>query len=179
MAIKTNYRSKHRKRRRYYPKLQVETNKHVGDDYQEKYIRLLADFENYKQRMNSEKSMLVKYANENLLVDFLPSLSLLENAVNTQTNDAQLAAYLAGFKMINDQIFSSLESKGLSKIEQSNIKFDPKIHNAIQIEINKDIEDDLVLKVISNGYKLNDKVIMHAKVKINKQEAVEEKEKNE
>jgi molecular chaperone GrpE len=154
-------------------------NTNNKDQFEEKYIRLLADFENYKQRVNQERIEITKYANEGLLTDFLPTLSLLNAAVNSKNNDPTIHAYLAGFKMINDQIFNSLESKGLQIINQEQGLFDPVIHNAIEVSVNPELEEDKILKVISQGYKLNGKVIMHAKVKINKQKPIEEKETNE
>lgn len=132
------------------------------------YVRLLADFDNYKKRVAETQVNERKYANEGLLIDFLPSLELLNSAVNSNVADPNVNAYLQGFKMISDNILNALESNGVNKISQIS-KFDPNLHEAIQTDWDETKAEDEILKVITNGYTLNGKVIMHSKVKINKQ----------
>jgi molecular chaperone GrpE len=141
--------------------------KQTQEGYEAMYLRLLADFENYKKRNIEMQANEKKYANEDLLIDFLPTLELLNSAVNSNVSDPNISAYLQGFKMISDNIFNALESNGVKRISQIN-KFDPKIHEAIQMDWDETKKEDDILKVISNGYTLNGKVIIYAKVKINK-----------
>lgn len=125
--------------------------------------RLQAEFENYKKRTEKEKSEFVKFSNSNLISKLLPILDNFELALK---NKHKKDDFIQGTEMIYNEFIQILKEIGLEKIQAQNQKFDPYLHEALLQE--KSNKDNIVLEELQTGYKLNDKVLRHTKVKISK-----------
>jgi len=143
----------------------------------EEKLRIKADAENFKKRINEEKTRDRKYASTNLIHDLLIPLDQLKKVVSVETDSKELNNYLIGFKMINNSIYQVLEEDGLKEINALNQKFDPNFHYAVEKENNKEIEDGVITEVITTGYMYKDRILRAALVKVN--EWSEEDENNE
>lgn len=129
-----------------------------------KYMRLMADFQNYKKRVEKEKGDIYAYANEKLVSELLTVIDNFERALMHQSADESFAE---GMKMIFKQLAGVLEKAGLEEINAEGEEFDPNFHNAVMTEDNPDFESGRVTEVLQKGYLLNKKVIRPSMVKVN------------
>ena len=132
----------------------------------ERYMRLMAEFQNYKKRAAKEKTDTLQYANEKIVADLLPVIDNFERALATETDD--LEGYAKGMQLIFEQLKKALENAGLEEIKAQDEAFDPNVHNAVMTESLEDKEDGTVTKVLQKGYKLRDKVVRPSMVAVNK-----------
>lgn len=129
-----------------------------------KYLRLLADFQNYKRRAEKEKNDIYAYANEKIVSQLLECIDNFERALNHECADAK---YAEGMEMIFKQFTGVLEKAGLEEIVAEGVEFDPNFHNAVMTEDNDAFESGHVTEVLQKGYTLNKKVIRPSMVKVN------------
>ena len=132
----------------------------------ERYMRLMAEFQNFKRRAAKEKSDIHAFANERLIGDLLPVMDNFERALETETEDIE--GYAKGMQLIFEQMKTALEKAGLKVIEALGLDFDPNVHNAVMTDNTEEYENDKISKVLQKGYKLNDKVIRPSMVAVNK-----------
>jgi len=123
---------------------------------------------NYRKRKDEEVSKLLKYCNEDLIQDILPSLDNFERAILLDDNNLEdeLSKFLSGFKMIYCHIKDALVKYGVKEIDGANKPFDPTYHNAVLTEKVEGVESGMILEVLQKGYLLKDKVIRTAMVKV-------------
>ncbi|MGC2872101.1 nucleotide exchange factor GrpE [Ihubacter sp. mB4P-1] len=131
---------------------------------QTKYLRLMADFQNFKRRAEKEKGDIYAYANEKIVVELLAVMDNFERALQHEAADESFAE---GMKMIFKQLTGVLEKAGLEEIKAEGEDFDPNFHNAVMTEDNADYESGKVTEVLQKGYLLNKKVIRPSMVKVN------------
>ena len=143
-----------------------EEAKKAEEAESERYMRLMAEFQNFKRRVAREKSDIHAYANEKIVGELLPVLDNFERALSTEGGD--LEAYAKGMQLIFEQLRKALENAGLEEIKAMDETFDPNVHNAVMTENLEDKEDGTVTKVLQKGYKLKDKVIRPSMVAVNK-----------
>ncbi len=132
----------------------------------ERYMRLMAEFQNYKRRAAKEKTDTLQYANEKIVGDLLPVLDNFERALETKTEDIE--AYVKGMQLIFEQLKTALGTAGLEEIKAMDESFDPNVHNAVMTETIEDKEDGTITKVLQKGYKLRDRVVRPSMVAVNK-----------
>ena len=142
----------------------AEAKSEEDEAWQSKYMRLMADFQNFKRRTEKEKTDLYSYANEKIVSDLLVVIDNFERALSVETADEK---FLEGMQMIHKQFFDVLVKAGLEEIEAEGIDFDPNFHNAVMTEDNPDFESGKVTAVLQKGYMLNKKVIRPSMVKVN------------
>lgn len=130
----------------------------------ERYMRLMAEFQNFKRRAAREKSDIHAYANEKIVGELLPVLDNFERALQTESGD--LEGYAKGMELIFTQLKTALEHAGLSEIPALGEEFDPNVHNAVMTEQSEEHDDGKISKVLQKGYKLNDKVIRPSMVAV-------------
>lgn len=133
------------------------------EELKNQLLRLQADFVNYKNRTEREKSNSIILANEGLILKLLPVLDNFNRAfahVNLE-DDA-----VKGFVMIKDQFESILKSEMVEEIESDGVTFDPNLHNAVMTESKEGVESGIVLETFEKGYKIKDKVIRPSMVKV-------------
>ena len=141
-----------------------EPEKSAEEQESERYMRLMAEFQNFKRRAAREKSDIHAYANEKIIGELLPVLDNFERALETRGDDIE--AYSKGMELIFTQLRTALEHAGLEEIPALGEEFDPNIHNAVMTEQSEEHDDGKVSKVLQKGYKLNDKVIRPSMVAV-------------
>lgn len=129
----------------------------------EKYLRLAAEYDNFRKRSQRERDGLYADIKADTLLKFLPVYDNLERALNTPTADE---AYRKGVEMIMGQFNQTLEKLGISEIEALGKTFDPNMHNAVMHVEDESFGENEVVEVFQKGFKLNDKVIRFAMVKV-------------
>ena len=136
-----------------------------AEQWKDKYIRLVAEFENYKKRTLKEKSELILNGSEKTVAAILPILDDFERATADKTEDPQ--AIKEGYELIYKKFLKALETLGVHKIETDNADFDVDYHEAIAMVPGMgDDKKGKVIDCVQTGYTLNDKVIRHAKVAV-------------
>ena len=131
----------------------------------DRFIRLYAEFENFRRRSNKERLEVISSANAGLLKDLLPVLDDFERAIinNDQVTDIEIVK--EGFALIQNKFKSILDSKGLKEMNAKGEPFDSELHEAIaNIPVSEEEQKGKVIDDIEKGYYLNDKVIRFAKV---------------
>ncbi len=146
-----------------YKKLQQE-----AADYKDKFVRLYAEFENVRKRMEREKAEFAKYANEELLVDFLSILDGLLQAVESVKEHPQDGAFLKGIELVIAQINGLLKRYNVTAIVAKGKPFDHDCHEVLMQEETDAFPENIVMEEFQRGYRLGDKVIRTTKVKIAK-----------
>ena len=127
------------------------------------YLRLLAEYDNYRKRSQREKDALYADIRADTLKKFLPVYDNLVRALNQSTADE---AYRKGVEMIMAQFNKTLESLGVEKIESLGKAFDPAIHNAVMHVDDEEKGENEIVEVFQEGFRLGDKVIRFAMVKV-------------
>ncbi len=136
-------------------------------DAKDKYLRQVAEFDNYRKRTMKEKTELILNGGEKILTSLLPLLDDMERAAKNMENANDVQALKDGLDLIFKKFMTILESNGLKKIETENQDFNTDFHEAIaMIPAPSDNLKGKVIDCVQTGYKLNDKVIRHAKVAI-------------
>lgn len=131
----------------------------------DKYVRLLAEFQNYKRRTAKEKTDIRTYANEKIAGDLLPVMDNFERALATNAGDDP-EAYAKGMAMIFDQLKTALNNVGVKEVEALGEDFDPTRHNAVMHSESEEYEEGKVCMVLQKGYELNGKIIRAAMVAV-------------
>ena len=145
--------------------------KEVSDEYKKKYedmqgkfVRLQADFANFKRRSNEEKTTYVSLGVEKLAIAILPVLDNFNRALD-MVEEKDSTVY-EGMEMLAKQLEEALEKNGIKEMEVEGKEFDPNFHHAVLMEARDDMEAGLVSVVLQKGYLLDDKVIRPAMVKV-------------
>lgn len=134
-------------------------------DLKDKYLRLLADFENYKRRTSKERIELFKTANQELMVALLPVLDDFDRTRQHTAAATDAQAVRDGLDIVYNKLTKMLQQKGLQPMEAVGQAFDAELHEAItQIPAPSDDLRGKVVDAVERGYYLNDKVLRHAKV---------------
>lgn len=140
-------------------KLQAEVNQ-----WKDKFLRKMAEFDNYKKRIEQDQIQLVKYANEKLIKDLLEVVDDFERTLTFSKEELKNNSVYQGVEMIYNKLMKILSDYGLKKIEALNQPFDFNYHEAL-LQVPKDgVEPMTVVEEVQKGYMLNDKVIRHTKV---------------
>ena len=127
------------------------------------YLRLAAEYDNYRKRSQKEKESLYTDIRSETVEKFLPVYDNLERALAQETQDA---AFKKGVEMTMNQLVSVMEKLGVESFGAAGDHFDPQLHNAVMHEDNEDFDENTVSDVFLKGYKLGDKVIRHSVVKV-------------
>jgi molecular chaperone GrpE len=133
----------------------------------DKYVRLYAEFDNFRRRTAKEKLDLIQTAGEGVIKDLIPVLDDLERALNTMTQSEQAAPFKDGIELIRQKFLNTLTSKGLKTMDAKGKPFDSDWHEAItQIPAPEEALKGCVVDEVEKGYLLGEKVIRYAKVVI-------------
>ena len=141
---------------------QLEEKQQKIEELTDTLKRLQADFENFKKRIDKEKTEFVKYAHADVIAQMLPVLDSFEIALNNTSDNEKFAE---GMKIIFAQFYLTLEAEGLHPIKAEGEKFDPYRHEVLMKE-ESDKPEGTILEEFQKGYMLNDKVLRFSKVKI-------------
>ena len=132
-----------------------------------KYLRLMAEFQNYKKRVAKEKSDIHSYANEKIVTELLEVLDNFERALAAD-NSTDVEGYTQGMKLIFDQLLGVLTKSGLVEVKALGEEFDPSMHNAVMTADSEEYDSNKVCSVLQKGYTLNGKVIRPSMVTVAK-----------
>lgn len=136
-------------------------------ELKDKYLRQAAEFDNYRKRIIKEKSELILNGGENVINSLLPVIDDFERALANIDKSEDTETLKTGVELIYQKLLKALEANGLKAIETSNADFDTDFHEAVaMIPAPSDDFKGKVVDCVQKGYKLNDKVIRHAKVAV-------------
>lgn len=146
-------------------------------ELENKVLMSQAELINYRKRKDEETSNLLKYANQDLILDLIPVIDNFERAIKLDDNNLsdELSKFLTGFKMMYGQLVEIMKKFGLEEIECLGREFNPNEMEALMVDSDQEKEDNIVLDVLMKGYRLKDRVIRPATVKVNKLENENEK----
>lgn len=137
-------------------------------DLNQRFLRVAADFDNYKRRTVQEKEDLVKYSNAKIMGELLPVLDAFQLALKNPGESQEAQNVIKGVEMLYRQIMQVLEQAGMSKIEAVSQPFDPKLHEAIMQVDDDSVPEDTVVEELRAGYVLNERVIRPSMVKVSR-----------
>ncbi len=159
---------------------EIEKLKQDNQELQSKVQLTQAEMINYRKRKEEETASRLKYANQDLISELILVLDNFERAIKLDDNDLtdELSKFLAGFKMMYANLDDILKKYGVVEIECLDKEFDPNLMQALMIDHDPNFKDDEVIEVLLKGYKLKDRVIRPASVKVNKLENDNEGEDN-
>ncbi len=132
-------------------------------EQEDKYLRLLAEYDNYRKRSQKEKDAAWTNAKADTVKAFLPVYDNLDRALKQETADE---AYAKGVQMTMTQLKTVLEKLGLEEIPALGETFNPEVHDAVMHTDDESLGENVVAEVFQTGFKLGDKVIRHAMVKV-------------
>lgn len=132
-------------------------------EFKDRYLRTLADFENYRKRADREKSDFYKYALQSVLKELLPVLDNFDRALD---HAEQGDDFHRGVALIYKQLLDTLRKHGVTPIDESGVKFNPNIHEAVMSEEDTSVPAQTVTLVMQKGYSLHDRLLRPAMVKV-------------
>lgn len=138
-------------------------------EYKDKYLRLLAEMDNTRKRLQKEKLETAKYSIDSAMADLLQPIDNLENALKfTDQLSPEVKNWATGFQMILSQLKDVLHSHGIIAFASEGTDFDPHKHEAVEMEETNDYPEGIVIKEFVRGYKSGDRTIRPARVKVSK-----------
>jgi molecular chaperone GrpE len=157
--------SKSKKKKQPSKAEELEEIKIQYTELNDKFLRLFADFDNYRKNCNKDKIDLIKTASQRVIEGLLPVLDDFDRAIEANKERNESDEQLDGFTLIYNKLFTFLKQQGLQPMDSLGKEFDTDYHDAVtQIPAPSDDMKGKVVDVIQKGYLLNDKIIRHAKV---------------
>ncbi|PPA71464.1 nucleotide exchange factor GrpE [Jeotgalibacillus proteolyticus] len=138
-----------------------------AEEAENRYLRLRADFDNYRRRIQKEAEAKEKYRAQSLISNILPALDNFERALNIEASDEQTQSLLKGMQMVHSSLLEALKGEGLEVIESVGQPFDPNLHQAVMQVSEEGTESNTVIEEFQKGYRLKDRVIRPSMVKVN------------
>lgn len=172
-ALEQEMASKDRPETNTEDQTDAEQTEHVLEEeiqeLRDKYLRLFAEFDNFKKRSLKEKIEMSKMAGQEVIRSLLPILDDFDRARKTALNPENKDSFSEGVDLVYHKLYSTLQQQGLKEMEIVDGEFDPELHDAItDIEVQDPKLKGKIIDVIEKGYLLNDKIIRHAKVIVGK-----------
>ncbi len=139
------------------------------DEAKDRYIRLFAEFENMRKRHDRERSQIIKYAHEEVIIEMLGFFEDFERVITAaRANPSNAPELVKGIDMIYGRMQQLLKKYDVREVEAAGRKFDHNFHEALMVEESAEHEDGVVLEVFQKGFMLGDRVVRTAKVKVSK-----------
>jgi molecular chaperone GrpE len=142
-----------------------EKEKECAVNY-DKYLRAVAELDNYKKRTAREKTDIIKYGKEDVIRDMLPFVDSLDRALEHAESNTDIQAFKEGLKLIQDQLLCSLKKHGVERIECTGKEFDPNFHEAMLQADSEHYEENKVIGEFERGYLLNGRLLRPSKVSV-------------
>ncbi|MFD2671584.1 nucleotide exchange factor GrpE [Marinicrinis sediminis] len=136
------------------------------EEQKDRYLRLQAEFDNFRRRSRQEKEETAKYASSKVMEQLLPIVDNFERAVNSSNSSDDYDALKKGLDMILRQLGQLMEQEGIKPIEAVGQPFNPELHQAVMQVESEDHEEGIVVEELQKGYMLKDKIIRPAMVKV-------------
>jgi len=150
-----------------------------SEEYFDRLLRLHADFDNFKKRLEKERVEFIKYANEEIIIEMLKILDDFERAVEAGKNKHDFEVLYKGVEMIYNDLKGFLKEKGLKEIEAKGKPFNPNEHEAMTQEETNEHPEDCVIEEFQKGWTLNGRVVRPAKVRVSKKPVDKRETKDE
>ncbi len=147
---------------------ELKKSKELAQENQDKYLRLYAEFENFRKRVQKEKEDLNRYAHEQVIKELLPILDNFERALSHAETAQDVKVLLEGIKMVEKQMVSTLENFGLKSFASLGEIFNPHMHEAMAHQDSEEHEPDTVMQEYRRGYTLHGKLVRPALVSVAK-----------
>ena len=145
------------------------TAEQVTAEWKDKYMRLTADFDNFRKQKNRERMELLSNASRDVISGLLPVLDVFELAMKANETSEDMTAVKEGFSLIYGKLVGELEKKGLKPMESNGLPFNVDFHEAItEFPAPTEEQKNTVIDTMEKGYLLNDNVIRYAKVVVGK-----------
>lgn len=140
-----------------------------ASEAQDKLLRLAADFDNQRKRLQRDKETALKYAEESLIKELLPSLDNLERALSQDRSGENFSEQLLeGVEMTYRGLMTTLEKHGLQQLQSIGEPFDPNFHEALALEASSEVPEQRIMQEYEKGYLLKDRLLRAAKVVVSK-----------
>ncbi|WP_342525379.1 nucleotide exchange factor GrpE [Chryseomicrobium sp. FSL W7-1435] len=136
------------------------------DEQENSYLRLRADFDNYRRRVQKDTEAASKFRAQSLVTDLLPVLDNFERAIDTNPQTEEAQTLLKGVEMVYRSLKTALDSEGVREIAPDGDTFDPNFHQAVIQEASEEHASGTVIQTLQKGYQLKDRVIRPAMVKV-------------
>lgn len=149
-------------------KAEIERLKADVKSHEDQLLRTMAEFQNFRRRKEQEADQIRAYANEKLVTSLLPVLDNFERTMAALENGAPLETVIEGIRLVDRQFRSVLESNKVTRIDSHGKPFDPDFHEAIAAEESHELPENTVVGEVEPGYRLADKVIRPARVRVSK-----------
>ena len=147
------------------PKLtELEKAQAEAAEMKSRYLRSVADMENYRKRISREKQDIIRSAAAGVIESLLPVLDNMQLGLQAANEHPEAKDVTIGFKMVDDQLRKLLNEQGLEDIIPNGQAFDPNLHECIAHQPSDEIEEDKVIQTVRTGYRLNDRLIRAANV---------------
>ncbi|WP_044022930.1 nucleotide exchange factor GrpE [Bacillus sp. SG-1] len=137
------------------------------DESESRYLRLRADFDNFRRRANLDREASEKYKAQSLVTELLPAIDNFERALNIEPDNEQTKSLLQGMEMVYRSLVEALKKEGVEPIETVGHEFDPHLHQAVMQGEDENFGSNIVTEEFQKGYKLKDRVIRPSMVKVN------------
>ncbi|KMY54806.1 heat shock protein GrpE [Bacillus sp. FJAT-27231] len=137
------------------------------EEAENRYLRLLADFDNLRRRTQLDREASEKYRAQSLISDLLPLLDNFERALKVEASNEQTKSVLQGMEMVYKGLVAALEKEGVEVIEAVGKEFDPNFHQAVMTDSDDQYGPNEVIEEFQKGYKLKDRIIRPSMVKVN------------
>lgn len=148
---------------------EIDTLKHLLSVEHEKYVRLMAEFDNMRKRQERERMELIKYAHEEVIIESLKIYDDLERSLNAfKAKEGVDVNLVKGLQMVYDNMRELMNKYDVKPIESVGKVFDPNAHEALLLHESNDHPDNAVIEEFQKGYTLAGRVVRTAKVKVNK-----------
>ena len=144
---------------------ELESKDSAVAELKDKYVRLLAEFENFRKRSIREKMDTIARASQDTVKELLPVLDDFDRAKKSADDESSPEVFTEGVALVYDKLYKTLKNKGLEEMESTGVAFDPELHEAItKIPVPDDAQKGINVDTVEKGYILNGKIIRHAKV---------------
>lgn len=147
---------------------QVEELQKQAEKFKNEYLYLRAEFENYKRNVIKERSELLKYGSERVILDLLGAIDNFDRALEVKATAENLETYVKGVQMTATELKAVLAKNGVTEVKSEGVAFDPMVHEALGSEPTDAVPEGHILRVFKRAYKLHDKVIRAAQVIVGK-----------
>lgn len=135
-----------------------------AEDFRIRYLRSVADLENFRKRVAKEKALIIKSANASLIESLLPVIDTMKLGLEAAEKQAEASDIVQGFNMVLDQLNRVLAENGLEEIIPDGAIFDPNLHESIAYQPSDTVPLDHVIQTVRTGYRLNERLIRAANV---------------
>ncbi|MGG3889313.1 nucleotide exchange factor GrpE [Metabacillus fastidiosus] len=137
------------------------------DEAENRMLRVQADYDNFRRRSRLDQEAAQKYRAQSLVTEIIPALDNFGRALQIEVDDEKTKSLLQGMEMIHKQLIQALQNEGVEVIESVGLPFDPNFHQAVMQVEDENFESNTVVEELQKGYKLKDRVIRPAMVKVN------------